>query len=151
MPIPESDRRTANAKLLSYLGLIPFVGGAALAWATGGELRAAALQAVIVYAVAILSFIGAIHWGRVLAGQEGEDIGPAWLGWGITPSLLGWFATLLPQGLTVLVLILSFTAAWAADRRSVGEGRYPDWFGTLRTRLIVIVGLTLATLIPLAA
>jgi len=144
-----SSRQATTVRLLSYGGLIPFVAGAALAWALDGNLRTAAVRAVIVYAVAILSFIGAIHWGRVLSGQEGEGAGPVWLAWGVTPSLLGWFAALLPPVWTLAVLILSFALAWAADRRAVGEGRYPGWFGTMRTVLTAVVCVTLAALIPL--
>lgn len=147
---PDSgSRQAANVRLLSYGGLIPFVAGGVLAWATDGAWRAFALQAVIVYAVAILSFIGAIHWGRVLAGREEERSGAAWLFWGVTPSLLGWFAVLLPPALTLMVLVLSFAATWAADRLAVTEGRYPGWFGRLRTVLTSVVCVTLVALIPL--
>ncbi|KAA1055925.1 DUF3429 domain-containing protein [Azospirillum argentinense] len=145
------DRRASVVRLLSYGGLVPFVGGTALAWMAEGDGQAAVVRAVVVYAVSILSFIGAIHWGRVLSGRDGETSGPAWLAWGVAPSLLGWGATLLPSGLTVPALILSFLLAWAVDRSAAADGRYPRWFGTLRTRLTIVVCLTLAALIPLAA
>ncbi|CAO3454195.1 predicted protein [Azospirillum argentinense] len=145
------DRRASVVRLLSYGGLVPFVGGTALAWMAEGDGQAAVVREVVVYAVSILSFIGAIHWGRVLSGRDGETSGPAWLAWGVAPSLLGWGATLLPSGLTVPTLILSFLLAWAVDRSAAADGRYPRWFGTLRTRLTIVVCLTLAALIPLAA
>ncbi|AWJ87205.1 hypothetical protein TSH58p_27820 (plasmid) [Azospirillum sp. TSH58] len=145
------DRRASVVRLLSYGGLVPFVGGTALAWMAEGDGQAAVVRAVVVYAVSILSFIGAIHWGRILSGRDGETSGPAWLAWGVAPSLLGWGATLLPSGLTVPALILSFLLAWAVDRSAAADGRYPRWFGTLRTRLTIVVCLTLAALIPLAA
>ncbi|WP_353860410.1 DUF3429 domain-containing protein [Azospirillum formosense] len=159
-------RRAKVVRLLSYGGLIPFVGGAALAWMAEGVAQAVVVRAVVVYAVSILSFIGAIHWGRILAGQDragqdnaaqdgagqdGETSGSAWLVWGVAPSLLGWGATLLPSGLTIPALILSFFLAWAVDRSAASDGRYPRWFGTLRTRLTIVVCLTLAALIPLGA
>ncbi|QCO17804.1 DUF3429 domain-containing protein (plasmid) [Azospirillum brasilense] len=149
--LPFDERRASVVRLLSYGGLIPFVGGTALAWMAEGGGQAAVVRAVVVYAVSILSFIGAIHWGRILAGRDGETSGPAWLAWGVAPSLLGWGATLLPSGLTVPALILSFLLAWAVDRSAAADGRYPRWFGTLRTRLTIVVCLTLAALIPLAA
>ncbi|AWJ91572.1 DUF3429 domain-containing protein (plasmid) [Azospirillum baldaniorum] len=145
------DRRASVVRLLSYGGLVPFVGGTALAWMAEGDGQGAVVRAVVVYAVSILSFIGAIHWGRVLSRRDGETSGPAWLAWGVAPSLLGWGATLLPSGLTVPALILSFLLAWAVDRSAAADGRYPRWFGTLRTRLTIVVCLTLAALIPLAA
>lgn len=147
---PSRSRQASTVRLLSYAGLIPFVAGGLSAWLTGGAVQAAVVQAVTVYAVAILSFIGAIHWGRVLAGREGEESGTAWLVWGVVPSLLGWFAVLLPQILTLVVLVLSFGLAWAADRRAVEMGRYPGWFGLLRSVLTTVVCLTLVALIPLA-
>ncbi|CAO3425489.1 DUF3429 domain-containing protein [Azospirillum argentinense] len=149
--LPFDDRRASVVRLLSYGGLVPFVGGTALAWMAEGDGQAAVVRAVVVYAVSILSFIGAIHWGRVLSGRDGETSGPAWLAWGVAPPLLGWGATLLPSGLTVPALILSFLLAWAVDRSAAADGRYPRWFGTLRTRLTIVVCLTLAALIPLAA
>lgn len=150
------DRRASVVRLLSYGGLVPFVVGTALAWMAEGDGQAAVVRAVVVYAVSILSFIGAIHWGRILAardgaGRDGGTSGPAWLAWGVAPSLLGWGATLLPSGLTVPALILSFLLAWAVDRSAAADGRYPRWFGTLRTRLSIVVCLSLAALIPLAA
>ncbi|MCW2243799.1 DUF3429 domain-containing protein [Azospirillum canadense] len=143
------SKQATTIRLLSYGGLIPFVAGGVLAWAAGGAWQSFALQAVIVYAVAILSFIGAIHWGRVLAGREEERSGAVWLVWGVAPSLLGWFAALLPQVWTLVVLVLSFGLAWVADRRAVDLGRYPGWFGRLRTVLTSVVCVTLAALIPL--
>lgn len=139
-----------TARVLSYLGLLPFLGGSALAWATGGGIRLAAVQAVVVYAATILSFIGAIHWGRILAVPDTEPHPTAWLCWGVAPSLLGWGAVLLPHGLTVPVLLVTFVLAWAVDQRATKAGRLPGWYGRMRTPLTTLVCIALATLIPLS-
>lgn len=138
------------AKLLSYLGLIPFIVGAVMAWATGGETRGWALGAVMVYAAVILSFIGAVHWGRIVTDPPSEPAAPTWLAWGVVPSLLGWVAVLLPLAVGLPLMIAGFVAAWAVDRWAGAVGILPGWYGTMRTWLSVIVSLALAALIPLS-
>ena len=46
---------------LGYLGLVPFVVGAVAALPSN-DLASVALQAFVLYSLAILSFMGGIHW-----------------------------------------------------------------------------------------
>ncbi|MBP2316050.1 hypothetical protein J2852_005411 [Azospirillum soli] len=101
------------------------------------------------YAAIILSFIGAIHWGRLLAAPDTEPHPAAWLCWGVVPSLLGWGAVLLPHGLTLPVLLAGFVLVWAVDQRATTAGRLPAWYGRRRTSLTILVCIALAALIPL--
>ena len=85
---------------LGLAGLLPFLGGLAATWlwpGWGGHALAA-------YGDAILSFLGAVHWGLALAAP---DVAPrARLIGGVIPSLVAWVALLLPLpvGLTILAL-----------------------------------------------
>ena len=85
----------AWANLLGYAGLIPFVVlSAAFFWPerVSHEFIGQALSS---YAVAIISFLGAIHWGLEMRDTQSPTANPsAWI-WGVTPSLLAWIATLL--------------------------------------------------------
>ncbi len=138
-----------TARTLSHLGLIPFVAGAVLAWMPVDVLRPHALWAVAVYGAVILSFIGAVHWGRVIAAPLDDPFGSLWLLWAVVPSLLGWFAMLLPLTASIPLLLVGFAMAWEGDRRAVGAGLLPGWYGRMRTRLTLIVCASLSAILPL--
>ena len=60
---------------LGYLGLIPFVIGAALVWIVRADVHAYVALALSTYAALILSFLGAIHSYRPLAVGRGAGLG----------------------------------------------------------------------------
>lgn len=138
-----------TARALSYLGLIPFVAGTVLAWLPVDGLRAAAIHSVTLYGAVILSFIGAVHWGRVISAPLEDPFGSLWLMAAVVPSLLGWLALQLPAPWTVLLLLAGFALAWNGDRRATRAGLLPSWYGHMRDRLTLVVCLTLAALLPL--
>ena len=69
---------------LGYLGLLPFVLGAALVWIVRADVHAYVALALSTYAALILSFLGAIHWG--LAMRQPANNTTAWV-WGVVPAL----------------------------------------------------------------
>ena len=140
----------ASARLLSVLGRLPFIIGVAVAWVGPEGLKALAQDEAAIYAAVILSFLGAIHWGRVLSEPLADPLESLWLVWGVVPSLIGWLGLLLPRGLGLPLMVLGFVLAWAIDRRAVSAGLLPDWYGRLRTPLSLTVCLCLALLEPLA-
>jgi hypothetical protein len=94
----------------------------------------------MIYAATILSFVGAVHWGRLLADAQGE----AGLGWSVVPALLGWLAAAWLEPLPGLILlIVGFWAAYVVDARAAGEGRFPLWYIALRKHLSALVILAL--------
>jgi len=150
MPALFPRDRESTIQVLSYLGLIPFVAGAGLAWAVGDDLvRPHALASVYFYGAVILSFIGAMHWGRVLVSPQEGTGDRSWLVWGVAPSLVGWFALLLPHYLSVPLLIIGLGLTWTADHKAIRAGLFPAWYGQMRNRLTTIVSLTLASTFPL--
>lgn len=129
-----------HAKLLGFGGLAPFYAGAAALWFGGAEMRDAALAVTMTYAATILSFVGAVHWGRSLA----EPAGDTGLGWSVVPALLGWLAAAWLEPLPGLILlIVGFWAAFVVDARAAREGRFPAWYLILRKHLSALVVLAL--------
>ncbi len=169
-PPPAADRAPDRARAtrrlaiaLGVAGLAPFVVLAActrLDPATLSALLAGTLlgpgfavqgqlqHMLSVYAVSILSFVGALHWGFVLGAPERVE-GPASRGlvWSVMPALYGWIVVSLidlPRGFGWLAA--GFVFAFAAD--VVLYPRYPglpNWFIRLRLLLSAVAALALAT------
>lgn len=139
------------ATLLGNFGLLPFVALAVAVWMPWEPWQIAKLQAALVaYAAVILSFLGAVHWGLVLATPN-LDRSQAWnaLLWGVMPSLLGWLA---------LLMLMLGLPAWTVFAFLIGDlwlARLVDgslmpmytvasrWYLGLRTRLTLVATLAL--------
>lgn len=141
------------ALVLGLGGLIPFMAGSAAFWALY-ESEAfwawKAFEAQLFYGAAILSFLGAVHWGAALK-DAAED--PAlWLrlSWGVVPSLLAWLASLMNPAPAVLTLIVGVAAAYFMDLRARDQGWFPNWYLDLRKVLtlgvLLCLGMSLARL-----
>lgn len=113
------------ARWLGYLGLLPFVAGAAWVWATrstpAGVAAAFALEA---YAATIVAFLGGVHWGPALR-DGGRDL--ASLAWGVLPQLAAWLALMLPSRLALAVLALLLAVCFVVDRRLYGRAGLAAW------------------------
>jgi hypothetical protein len=125
-----------SARLLGYGGLIPFAGTGVLVWAAWpSDMAQTALQAQLVYAAIILSFLGGIRWGVSMA-KRGHFKRRAPDGFGqelalsIIPPVIGWIAFFATQALS--------------DLRAVTAKDAPDWYAPLRLRLTFFVELALA-------
>ena len=93
------------ARILGYAGFIPFVTLALASWWVPVSLQADVLHCLVAYGAAIVSFIGALHWGAEMQHAR-QSAGR--LIWGVVPSLVAWLAVLgsAAFGLAVLVLLL---------------------------------------------
>lgn len=114
---------------LSYLGLIPFL--ACTLMLITGYAPDLALHGMSNYAAVILTFLGAIHWGRAL---DTHDLHLATLS--VIPSLIAWFSLFLNHGASLLVLALSYLLLVAFDYQAY---RSEAWFRRLRLRLSMTV------------
>lgn len=115
--------------ILGYAGLIPFLGLAVLtALHHGTEAGADYAHFNLLYALCIISFLGAVHWGLALmqsnlqhptylAGMTPAEFETRSFVWGVTPSLLAWIAAAFsPPEATLWVLALILAVVWLADQ-----------------------------------
>jgi hypothetical protein len=151
-----------SAQALGHVGLLPFFALAVLAWlpsATlvgGVALSRLAVLALVAYAAVIVSFLGAVHWGLVLAAAhlDRATVRRSLL-WGVTPSLLGWLALLMlfigiKPWLVFAFLIGDLLLCRLMDGALLPRHpAIPDWYLGLRTRLTA--GASLALALALAA
>jgi hypothetical protein len=151
-----------QAQALGLMGLLPFFAFATLAWlpedAVVGHVGAAQLaqRALVAYAAVILSFLGAVHWGVVLAAPTTTpQLARSFLMWGVVPALLGWLALLMMFLGLAPWLVLSFLIADLLLVRMMDGALFrqhptrTEGYLELRTRLTA--GATLALAIALAA
>ena len=114
-----------RALLLGYLGLLPLLAGAVLLIAdTRQDL---AIQGIQNYGAIILTFVGAIHWGRAM-----NTVSVRLLTVSVLPSLLAWACLFLPPSAGLPLLAAAFLAVLLHDGRE-----YEDlaWFRRLRMHL----------------
>lgn len=139
------------AKTLGYAGLIPFVGLAAGLILLPQLPQARLEQALITYAAVILSFLGGIVWGRLLAPDASDFVHTGrHLIFSNVPPLLAWGALFLSFEQACLMLATVFVIAFLYDRGLAAAGLIPDWFFKLRRQLtmIVVIALGAAVLVP---
>ena len=124
-PVPRS------ALLLGSAGLIPFIVLAAMAWTLTPADQALATFALRAYAVTIVSFLGAIHWGLAMR-QLHPDKRLLW--WGVTPSLVAWVSLLVAPVAGCFVLVATLWLCFWVDRRVYPAFGLQAW---LRMRLVL--------------
>jgi len=132
------------AAVLGATGLIPFVACAVGVWALSPRWASLALDVQLYYGAAILSFLGAVHWGTALAGLgAGGDSRAActWtrLGWSVAPALVAWASLVMVPLIGVIAQILGFTAVFFGDLTAVRQGLAPGWYPRLRRPLTAVV------------
>lgn len=120
---PTSPAPSRVAWLLGAAGLLPFVAGAIALWVAEVEMHARAAQVLVAYAATILAFLGGLHWG--VAARTGQQ--PAQFVWGVTPSLLGCAALLLPVHAALPLLAASLVACYLVDRRVLPAVGLAGW------------------------
>lgn len=127
--------------LLGYAGVIPFAALTLGAWLLPEVWDARAALALHAYGAVILSFLGGVRWGLVIAGDGTPDVRS--LAASVVPSLFGWLTLAAPASLAgLLLLALGFVGQYLHDRASPRDGA-PVWYPALRLRLTVAVVLCL--------
>lgn len=136
MIVDEQVRVETMGMRLGYLGLIPFVFGAVTALLSR-ELVSLAFQAFILYSLAILSFMGGVHWGLALITGTRQSTR---LLISVVPVVAAWICLIaLPAPLTLAVLGGGFIAQWLIDRPILAELPIPSWYLEMRPRLAYVV------------
>ena len=149
---PMNARPPAAAILLGAAGVLPFLVLALAALSQSEPEATRYLAWLVFYGAVILSFLGAVHWGFVLAGGQAERAGLR-LGLGVLPALAGWVALWLDDAgvpaAAVGLLIAALLAVSAAEREFYIRGWLPRGYLWLRYLLTLVVMLVLATTLTL--
>jgi len=134
------------SNIIGYCGLIPFVGLSIwYAMTTNSPQAGFVLSALLAYAAIILSFVGAIHWGRSL--HEPHMVKSNLLQLiSVIPTLLGWVALLVPPQAGLMILIVSFVLIYLFDRF-----QYKDLYWMQKIRFNLSMGVIFTLLISLLA
>lgn len=126
---------TLIARLLGIFALIPFIMAVLAAWLDFGSIASWWQREYIVYFGAIVvSFTGAIHWGRAL---EGAPHAPLLYVFSVAPALLAWIG--LMTGFPRLILILAFFLALGGDWYFLKKDQDKAWYVQLRIILTIAV------------
>lgn len=128
------------AQGLSYAGLLPFVGLAALLWVPGTQWMLFAAKALLTYGAVIASFLGAIHWS--IAQRSTAGSGASLYLWGVTPSLIAWCVVLVPVaaiGLAMMGVLLA--CCYGVDRRVYPRHGLAHWL-PLRLQLTAVAAVS---------
>ncbi len=107
-----STRPPVVPLVLGIAGLVPFI-ACALAWRGGFALPLigggqGARMALVVYAIAILSFLGGVRWGIALAMEEGKGDRDYILS--VVPVLMAWSALYVSAPADLWVLFAAMVA-----------------------------------------
>lgn len=132
----DEDQAPSSAFLLGFGGVVPFA-VLAVNYAIGWPLfDGFALQAFLVYAAVILSFLGGIRWGGAVNLGKTR---PRELCLAVLPSLWAAAALLLPSPVwSVSTLAIGFLLIGLLDVWLPGPAM-PDWMRRLRLQLTVAV------------
>jgi len=131
-PLPD------GAVALGHAGLLPFIAGVLGIALLDGEPRALAVRALVAYGAVVLSFLGAVHWGLVLA-RPTSTAARFLLIVGVLPSLAGWIALLLPGRHGLALLVAAFGAFWLYEHRVLGKRLLSAEYLRLRRSLTLAV------------
>lgn len=130
--------------MLAAAGMLPFLLLMLACWVADTDWLGVFLRAQLAWGIAILSFLGGIHWGAVLSRQDLDaQHTRAALVQGILPTALAWSST-LAGGFGFALLMAGYVIAYQADKRHFSRYGIPDHFLILRRRLTAAVVFTLA-------
>ena len=131
-----------NQKLairLGFAGLIPFILLTAACWLVPLDLLNNFIRAQLAYGIAILSFLGGVHWGITIMarGEDVEETRKALI-WGVIPTIIAW-CSLFNLLIGFLVQVVGFIAAYKIDKKLYESYSVPTWFIDLRLQLTRVV------------
>lgn len=136
-----------NKRLVSLLGMggvVPFALLMLASWTVHPDYIGDVLIGQRAYGIAILSFLGGIHWGAALSlnSLTPEQHRKALL-WGVLPALIAW-SSILSRGYGFAILMAGFIIVYQVDKRQFGWYGLPAWLLPLRLRLTIAVIVMLA-------
>jgi hypothetical protein len=128
------------ATRLGIAALAPFVFLMLLCWLVPLDVAAFFVEAQLVYGVAILGFLGGLHWGLSFIAKErsAQDLKRDLI-WGVVPTIVAWFSLAYISGAAFLVQMIAFIFSYQYDKRMYQRFDVPPWFVELRYRLTCVV------------
>lgn len=130
------------AEALGYGGLAPFALLTLALWVVAApDTQELLVRALLAYGATILSFLGAVHWGRALARPGARDA--MVLAVGVLPSLVGAASLVLSPEPALVTQIVAFGAVWLYEHRVLGERFFGKPYLDLRRNLTAGVVLIL--------
>ena len=140
----EKIRYTA---LLGYAGVIPFIFFSCCSIIEKEFFNSIdSLNILRNYAVIILTFLGAVHWGLTLNDFD-ESSTKFFLIWGIIPSLLAYVTTFLDSFVALLGLVIGFSLCYFFDRKVFIAREANRWYVKIRLRLTFLVEICLISVL----
>lgn len=132
-----------SALVLGCAGLVPFVAlAAALQFGLSLPMIANPRVALVLYGVAILSFLGGVRWG-VAMGYDNQEQARRDYVLAVVPALVSWAAALLSAPADLWTLAAAFLLLGLLDYGMSCRTVAPEWYGNLRLALSAAVTLTL--------
>lgn len=133
-------KREEFAILLGLGGLIPFMGCALVTTSPDAARVDLAVRGLVLYSALILTFIGALHWGVLLAtpNHRLERSGRLRYMWSVIPSLYAWPVALLAASRALPLLALGLVVAFFIDVLYYRAQGNLSWFIKLRTLLTFV-------------
>lgn len=132
---------------LGYGAMIPFVLGALAAWIVAGEATDLAVDIVIIWGGAVLTFLAGVRRGLSFRTEGGPR--PAQLGVMVWLFGLGLGALVAPWPLVSLILLLAAYASLPVlDLMAAQRGEVPPFFARLRPWQMAIPLVCLLVLVP---
>lgn len=121
-----------QAYWLGYLGIIPFFGSGLLLTDIAANQIISAIHS---YAAIILTFIGALHWGRAISNNNNEQPSRLLI-ISIIPSLIAWISFFMQPACAFFTLLIAFLLLLLFDYQ---QYKNIIWFRRLRTQLTLVV------------
>jgi len=134
-PMKLLNQVPSPCRAVGLAGLIPFWFLAVACWFLSPRDYELAIDAQINYGAIILSFLGAVHWGLAVASRDAATWGR--IVWSVSPSLLGWVATLMAPAVALVTLLLGFVLTLVFDDRAFRGKDDQEWYRALRRVLSV--------------
>ncbi|HYD94205.1 MAG TPA: DUF3429 domain-containing protein [Noviherbaspirillum sp.] len=129
---------------IGVAGTLPFLILMLACWLVQIDSLAYFLRGQLAYGIAILSFLGGVHWSAaLLSGELSEEQTRKAFVWSVLPPVIAWSATLM-GGFGFAMLMAGFIGAYQVDKRLFAWYRMPSWFLQLRLRLTCAVVAALA-------
>lgn len=104
---------------LTALAVVPFAVGVYYAFAHSGDDAARSLHWLLAYLATVVSFIGGIQWGRMLAAKQAP---PQDMVLAVIPALIAWPALLISGPWPFFMLLAALVIAWLADENGARQG-----------------------------